>query len=286
MPNGGPVTSMDGRAGVVGGLAVAAGAVVGALTFRKTRRRRREGQVAERFARAVEQLCQPGAERLQLRLRAVYALERIARDSAELHWPIMEVLTAHLREHAPARPGADAESRRTPADHHAIVAVLRRRSWWREAAHERLDLHGTNLPGADLNEANLGGADLGEANLRMANLGGADLRGANLGAAYLGWANLNEANLDEANLDEANLFGANLVGAHLVGAHLVGAHLGWADLRRADLRGAVGLTPLQLATAASTERAKLSLEPRHQDAPVTGEPASEPAREAAEGTDS
>jgi DDE superfamily endonuclease len=35
---------------------------------------------------------------LAIRLGGIYALEQISRDSAELHWPAMEVLTAFLRE--------------------------------------------------------------------------------------------------------------------------------------------------------------------------------------------
>ena len=57
-----------------------------------------EGQITDRFTRAIEQL---GAEQLQVRLGGIYALERIARDSPGDHWPIMEVLTAFVRENAP-----------------------------------------------------------------------------------------------------------------------------------------------------------------------------------------
>ena len=56
-----------------------------------------EGQITERFTRAIEQL---GDEKLAVRLGGIYALERIARDSERDHWPIMEVLTAFVRENA------------------------------------------------------------------------------------------------------------------------------------------------------------------------------------------
>jgi hypothetical protein len=46
---------------------------------------------------AIEQL---GTDSLAVRLGGIYALVQIAFDSAELHWPIMEVLTAYLRDHA------------------------------------------------------------------------------------------------------------------------------------------------------------------------------------------
>jgi hypothetical protein len=58
-----------------------------------------EAQITERFTRAIDQL---GSEQLEVKLGGIYALERIARASERDHWPIMEVLTAYVRQHAPA----------------------------------------------------------------------------------------------------------------------------------------------------------------------------------------
>src|SRR5215218_3453534 len=60
----------------------------------------RQGQITERFTRAIDQL---GNASLDVRLGGIYALERIARESEEDYWPIMEVLTAYVRQHAPQR---------------------------------------------------------------------------------------------------------------------------------------------------------------------------------------
>ncbi|MBI2881185.1 MAG: hypothetical protein HYY21_06330 [Candidatus Tectomicrobia bacterium] len=57
--------------------------------------------VSDAFTRAIEQL--GNQESLEVRLGGIYALERIARDSRRDHWPIMEVLTAFVREKAPLR---------------------------------------------------------------------------------------------------------------------------------------------------------------------------------------
>ena len=57
-----------------------------------------EGQITERFTRAIEQL---GSERMAVRLGGIYALERIANDSDKDYWPIMETLTAYVRERTP-----------------------------------------------------------------------------------------------------------------------------------------------------------------------------------------
>src|SRR5215203_1562443 len=58
-------------------------------------------QITEHYTRAIEHL---GSDKLEMRLGAIYALERIARDSERDHWPIMETLTTYVREHAPWAP--------------------------------------------------------------------------------------------------------------------------------------------------------------------------------------
>jgi hypothetical protein len=128
----------------------------------------REGQITERFTRAIDQL---GSKELEIRLGGIFALERIARDSERDHAPIMEVLTAYVRRHAPWRPEEDqggeenaAEDEREEEaevprprnldptslapDIQAIVAVLRRRT--RYYGHGELEP--LNLQGADLRD--------------------------------------------------------------------------------------------------------------------------------------
>src|SRR5207247_10793863 len=56
----------------------------------------REGQVTDRYAKAIEQL---GSKELDVRIGGIYALERVARDSAEDHPTVMDVLAAFVREH-------------------------------------------------------------------------------------------------------------------------------------------------------------------------------------------
>jgi hypothetical protein len=202
----------------------------------------RQGQITERFTRAIDQLGATdngGNPRLEIRLGGIYALERIARESGEDHWPIMEVLTAYVRQHArwdaESEEGTGAstprlrlesvESRRSYApnpDIRAIMTAIRRRS--RSFGHgepEPLDLRATNLRRTNLKGADLKGADLAGANLTLA-----DLREANLKGAFLPEADLTLADLRKADLRRAVLFNANLSSANL-----------WeADLRGADLR--------------------------------------------------
>jgi hypothetical protein len=70
------------------------------FTYRQLRVTR-EGQITDRYTKAVDQL---GSEHLDVRVGGIYALERIARDSPEDRATIEEVLTAYLRDHAPWPP--------------------------------------------------------------------------------------------------------------------------------------------------------------------------------------
>jgi hypothetical protein len=210
----------------------------------------REGQITDRFTKAIAQLGEQGPEKLAVRLGGIYALERIARDSEKDFWPIMEVLTAYVRENAPWRPNSPKDTsppqdnpsprRRTapqnqPAtDIQAVLTVLGRRT----PGYAPLDLRGTDLRGADLE-----GALLEDANLRDAHLEGAELPMAYLGSAELWRAHLEGAQLGAAHLEGAQLWDAHLEGAKLTGtrlqkANLGGAHLEGADLQSAHLEGA------------------------------------------------
>jgi len=168
----------------------------------------REGQVTDRYTKAIEQL---GSDKLDVRIGGIYALERVARDSAKDHPTVMEVLTAFIREHSreqwpPADAGSPEHERSTRPDVQAAVTVAGRRD-----------------PKRDIQPVNLARAVLSDANLPGANLPGAHLFGAHLSLA---------------NLTGADLTGADLRGTRLSGAHLRGAHLTGADLRDADLTGA------------------------------------------------
>jgi hypothetical protein len=71
----------------------------------ETLRLTEQGQITERFTRAIEQLGatdDKGEKKLEIRLGGIYALERIAWDSPERDYStVMEVLTAYVRENTP-----------------------------------------------------------------------------------------------------------------------------------------------------------------------------------------
>ena len=176
----------------------------------------REGQVTDRYTKAIEQL---GSDKLDVRIGGIYALERVARDSARDHPTVMEVLSAFIREHSheawpPSdHPASPAQIRSTGPDVQAAVTVVGRRD-------AKRDVERINLRRADFTRANLTGADLSRANLSRAHLTGADLTGADLTGANLTGANLLFARLTHADLSRADLSDANLSRAHLDGADL------------------------------------------------------------------
>ena len=194
-----------------------------------------EGQVTERFTRAIEQL---GHKEMAIRLGGIYALERLAKDSKKDYGPIMEVLTAYVREKAPRKENHKPQpDEKPPTDIQAILTVIGRRETtggW----DDRLDLTHTQLVGVRLS---------GGANLNAAILIEADLREARLIAPRLAGA----------NLIEADLRGARLIMADLRGADLRGAKLAGADLIEADLSEAENLTAEQVKDAKNWHRAHL-----------------------------
>ena len=210
---------------------------------RRTHELTEQGQVTDRYTKAIEQL---GSDKLDVRIGGIYALERITHDSARDHPTVMEVLAAFIREHSreqwplPANdePGAAAPERGTRPDVQAAITVIGRRN----PKHDRepVNLNEANLTRARLTRARLTGARLTGAyligaRLDGANLGGADLSGADLTEAYFTRANLTRANLTRADLTRARLTDANLTDADLTDAILTRADLTEAILTRARL---------------------------------------------------
>ncbi|GAA1676892.1 hypothetical protein GCM10009733_087240 [Nonomuraea maheshkhaliensis] len=206
-----------------------------ALTLEETR----EAQITDRYTKNIEQL---GSSTLDVRLGAIYALERLARDSPRDHDTIYDVLTAFVREHDPvpeAKPPA-----KPAADIQAALTVIGRGTAEPYYLPLNADLGEIRAPGANLDHANLISSDLRLANLRKANLVQATLIDANL----------SRADLSGADLSRADLSGVNLSKAHLRGADLSETDLSGADLKGADLRGVRGMTPDQIRRVAVTDK--------------------------------
>jgi uncharacterized protein YjbI with pentapeptide repeats len=244
-------TLMQGAAG----LAVLAGLF---FTWRQVQDGR-QGQVTDRYTRAIDQLGQSSPE---LRVGGIYALERIARDSAMDRRTIVEVLATFIRLQSPLSPGADerprpadAEGRRAFVRGMTVVAPLRDRAPHIQAAITVLGrvrsadkrargwLARVDLVRSDLGYCDLAGADLHYSDLSQSFVLGADLRRADLTGTWFVSAMLDQARLHQADLRsavfwEARLRGADLRAADLTGADFTGALIRDASLDLADLRGA------------------------------------------------
>lgn len=155
-------------------------------------------------------------------------MERIAKDSPEDYWTIVEVLTAYVRQHAPWPPAAEGgpveaaavpengtAHQRPRADVQAALTVLGRRV----------------LPGQ--------AEELYDLDLRRTDLRGADLAYASFDNADLSWSRLDGADLTRAQLTRTILQGVCLRQAVMMGTRLEGA----------DLTQAEGLTAAQIASA-------------------------------------
>jgi hypothetical protein len=243
------------RTALVAGLAGLA--ALGSLAMAtRTYRLTQQGQITERYTKAIEQL---GSDKVDVRLGGIYALERIANDSPQDRATIAEVLTAFVRGHAPwppSRPGQPPEDtpmeairslRSWAPDVQAVLTVLGRRKP-PISPPEWLDLAGTDLRRAHLYKADLRGAGFRGAQLQQATLHSAQLQRALFLDAVLQQTDLGEAQMQEALLTDADLQGAYLRGTKLQGAQMLRAQLRGAHLTDAQLQDTV-LLDAQLQNA-------------------------------------
>jgi hypothetical protein len=252
----------------LGGTAVLLGVY---FTFRQLRIAR-QGQVTERFTRAVDQL---GSKSEDVQLGGIYALQQISRESREERSAIHEILASYVRTHAPwPRPQPRPDRRRimgtlmlgqragfwkrsrdpydtdpvnieavdrlrdrAPGVQAAMLVLGRRRGV--PQSEPPLGLMGANLRRLRLSDTDIpGGANLADALFWRSTLVDAAFGGANLHRAKFGDVDLRQSFLDRTDLGKAYLRGADLRRANLRNADLSGADLRRANLRNADLSGA------------------------------------------------
>lgn len=223
-----------------------------------------EGQITDRFTRAVDQL---GSDDLTVRLGGIYALERIALDSPRDYGPVMEVLTAFARQESPLPANAAGTpvvaAPVAPEEVRAVFKVIGRRTNDQIAAEivagGCLDLTDINAVGVNLVESDLrhtcwDRSDLRGAQMMRSTLSGASFVGSDLSqqasldsamaqGAFFSQANLSTSNLSRADFGDANLLSANLSAAQLAetsfaDATLVGTNFALANAIGADFQGA------------------------------------------------
>jgi len=173
--------------------------------------------VTDRFAKAVEQL---GSDKLDVRIGGIYALERVARDSAKDHPTVMEVLTAFIREHSrePWRPPDTGSSGRIAAAQGALSTTTRT---WRLARTVRyLAARSSSSTGNPPEQERVMRPDVQAA---ATVIGRRDAK-RDIQRIDLTRADLAEVDLIRARLDRTDLTGANLTGANLADA-VLGPHM-------------------------------------------------------------
>jgi uncharacterized protein YjbI with pentapeptide repeats len=255
---------------VLGGAAVLIGAGLAYLQFSQQQQASqqqfsqqqqasRDLLISNQVAKGFEQL---GSDKVVVRLGGIYALEGVMNTSEQYYRPVLEALSAFVRDGTGTEKGNGAPATEIQA---ALTVIGRRKAiatGTPDLAHANIpkaDLSGADLSSTNLSGSNLSGADLTVAILNSANLTDADLsstfqihitsrigysrasrggRAANLTNATLLNADLRGAHLNGVNLRAAFLIGADLTGADLTGANLNGAHLNDADLTGANLNGA------------------------------------------------
>jgi hypothetical protein len=237
---------------ILGGLAI----VITFYSTLATLHTTQEGQITDRYTKAIEEL---GAEatdgpKLEVRLGGIYALDRIAKDSPKDRQTVDEVLSAYLRRNAVVKPldvSQQPVGNQNRVDYQAIIRILGSRGKRSADADDKpINLAGVDLTGlsfaggnyenADFESARLANtnfqkvalsgallfdADLQGSDLREANLTGADLRGSKLEDAKLGGAILHNTHLERASFLRARLPGTDFSGANLEDAHFEGVDL-------------------------------------------------------------
>ena len=201
---------------LLGGAAVLVGAALAYLQFSQQQQTSqqqfsqqqqasRDLLISNQVSKGFEQL---GSDRVVVRLGGIYALEGVMNNSEQYHKPVLEALSAFVRDGT-----RDATGDRPPvADIQAALTVIGRRA---KIGTGEPDLTGAHIPKANLSAADLGGANLDGANLSRTTLSGAHLSGATLGGTDLSGAILAGADLSGAKLDRAILSGASLFGTNL-----------------------------------------------------------------------
>jgi hypothetical protein len=208
----------------------------------------RQGQVSERFSRAVEQLGETdgnGRPARDVRTGALFSVMRIGIDSEPYTQPALLIVATYVRTHfapptklAPNGCKAHFEFTQEQPDVanalgvvlHRIATRLRKKDKEDEKDKEDLlGLRGANLTGLALDGLNLSGFDLTGVRFSHASLVRAKFR----------YAKLNRANFEDACLIGADFTGASVSGAKFKGATLTGSGLALlSKAQKAQLRTA------------------------------------------------
>lgn len=212
-----------------------------------------QGHITDRLNKAVEGL---GAEKtvkqvgkdsttneftqpnLEVRIGAIYALERIAQDSLRDHIQIMEILCAYIRETTqridPA--GAFDRSKNVRLDIQIALTVIGRRT----DTQLKLELqkgYELDLTKVDIDNANLRGLNFCRANFTGASLQGVNFIGTNLAYTRFLASLFEGAIMENANLESSGFYNLGLTRVNLKNAKLKLSEFGNVSFFQCHLEG-------------------------------------------------
>ena len=205
----------------------------------------RQGQLTDRFTKAVEQLGKedsPGTNNnLPTRLGGIYALERIANESREDHWPIVELLLQYVYQTKAGKDGVV-----TP-EVQAILTALGRRNSSYETPDQKIALTDLDLRFAQFT-GNFDNSAFDRSRLQNARFSQVHLRGSSF----------TETNLTQTRFQNADLRGTVFNSTFFVGGSGIGrSTVAYTDFIDTDMTGVTGLECKDIASALFNEKTVL-----------------------------
>jgi uncharacterized protein YjbI with pentapeptide repeats len=191
---------------------------------------------------------------LEVRLGAIYALERIAAYSQRDHWPIMEVLSAYIRNSqntgmANLAPSESKEYeqwyndlyRSGPReDCQAALTVICRRAGQRikqeQTKEEVIDFSGANLQRARTQRGNFSRANFRGAALDFAGFNRMDLEKAIFDECTMSGTHFSSSQLSRASFESCSLQRVTFLSCQIPGALFIEAKLKNVAFEASDLR--------------------------------------------------
>lgn len=154
---------------------------------------------------------------IEVRIGAIYALERIAQDDHRNHIQVMEILTAYIRENSPFPNNysrrRSLEDSRPRADVQIALDVIGRRDV-KSIAYEhlrkyRLNLREVDLSGAVFSNGKFEGAMFNDSRFEASVFQSANLKGARFHGCLLDYAVFRQSDLTGAIFDGAMICKTN-----------------------------------------------------------------------------
>jgi hypothetical protein len=201
----------------------------------------RQGQLTDRFTKAVEQLGKQDSEgknsSLPTRLGGIYALERIAKESKEDHWPIIELLIQYLS----ARP---SEKDHVTPEAQAILTALGRRKVEYENPNQKIFLTNLNLKGAWFT-GSFQNAAFDGSNLEHARLFDVNLQRSSFTMTHLSFTRFDGVNLKEVVFNSPKFAGTPGISR---------SDLTFTDFIDTNMSGVIGLNCEDVKTAKFSDK--------------------------------